>query len=270
MNSSLLFLDESFCNATNITSVTGLRVPLQKFEEVQLAFRKQLKYRLGLDQDMLFTRLPHLHGSSMLEKHDQVTDDLKLAVFSDVVDLVLNAELSLYRVGYYVSSTFRKIAGRSETGEEMGQGFAWTDIVRYLEPYLENNYVIPIMDGFNERQVERFSQLIGTTSMIRSQGHEEILSIRHTNRIIGEVFFASHRHSVLTQIVDVCSYLRHMCDRERAEILKSDFAIELANIGECLKPSMAIEVVKVIRYEGKLTGPKDIIHVVTNSERLNG
>lgn len=263
---SLLFVDECSSHQTRISSITGCRIPLQKVDDFRLEFYSKIIKRLAMNEDHLHTHLPALHGSSMLNDYENATDDMKIGAFSDVAELVVNADLRLYRYGQYVSSTIRDIAGSSETGEGFAYGFSWMMMLSLLKPYLEDNYIIPIMDGFNEDQVRRFSQMPISLGMIRAQGNEDILTIKNSNHLLGEVYYADHRYSILTQVVDVCGYLRHVLDRERAGIINSEFLEQLLPIARKLNSIIVHEEVAVMRYNEQLTGPDNVSFIYKNVE----
>ena len=269
MEASLLFLDESYCQLTKIASVTGLRVSLEKVDATRFQFMKTILQRLGMaEEGVIHTHLPPLHGSDLLRNHPDVNDALRLKIFQDVADIVINQELPIYRVGYYISRVFRQTF-HGTSGELAGYQLAWHGIANTLQAYLQRGFIIPVMDqSSSDLQLRLFSNLPSSCAMIRAQGGRDMLSISGTERILGEMLFADHRYSFLTQIVDLCGYLRHMCDRRRANAIESSFQESLVEIGANLEPMIAAEHILVMELNGTPSGPESVNHTLRNDVLL--
>ena len=270
MNTSLLFLDDTYGkNTTQVAALTGLRVPVEKLENVRLAFAEMLLNRLKLKRDdHITTHLPPLHGSAFLKDRTDVDDELRLQIFKDVVDIVTNSQLSIHRVGIFVSDEAKKL--HKDSTERFAYSLAWFQMIDTLESYLRSNYLIPVMDRTDDVfRLWQLSNLVGQGVLIRAQGHGEMYSLKGAERILGEVLFADHRYSFLTQIVDICSYLRHVCDRMRVGLAHSEFQQRLAEVGGMLKPAIAYEGVYPIMYNDKPLGPANVTHIHYSGELLD-
>ena len=270
INTCLLFLDDTYGkNTTEIASLTGLRVPVEKVEIVRLAFAEMLLNRLNLKRNgCIETHLPPLHGKELLKNQPGVDDQLRLAIFQDIVNIVLDAKLSIHRDGIYVSDELHQLY--KDPTERFAYQFAWFRIIETLGPLLKSNYIIPVMDRTDDEvRMRHLSDLVRQGVLMRAQRHGDMYSLKGGEHILSEVLFADHRHSFLTQIVDVCSYLRHACDRSRIGAVSTEFRRRIVEIGMTLEPAIAYESVSVIYFNNAPTGPESINHFFYNDQLLD-
>jgi hypothetical protein len=234
---------------TVISSLTGVLVPTHNYAELRTKFYVLLDWSIKPEPNVINMAVPELHGSKLLPGED---DEKKLNILERVVDLVLGNHLEIYRVGYYITKTIRK----TFKGDEALLGMLWLEILNSLRPKIENEMIIPVMDGFDRNMVRKFSQLIKGMDVIRAAGHEQSISLKHSENILGEVFYADSQYSVFTQVADLVSWLRQLADISREGKELTSYKKRLLKISEKLEPAIVgDDGVKAMELNGKTQGP---------------
>ena len=73
------------------------------------------------------------------------------------------------------------------------------------------------------------------------------MSIKHSENILGEVFYADSNFSILTQLADMVSYLRNTVDISRTFKELSGFKKRLLKIAEGLSASIKFEEIGALK-----------------------
>jgi hypothetical protein len=193
---------------TVISSLTGIMVPIHRYAELRTKFYDLLEWSITPETNTINLHVPELHGSKLLPDED---DEKKLNILEGVVDLVVKNQLEIYRGGYYITNTIRK----HFKGDEEMLGGLWCGILNTLKPKIEKEMIIPVMDGFNKSRVRKFSQLVKSMDVMRAAGYGQSISIKHSENILGEVFYADSQYSIFIQVVDLVSWLRQLSDISR-------------------------------------------------------
>ncbi len=180
MNLNFLFLDECYNDEMNVSSLSGLLIPANKYIELRNKFFKNLEEAIKPQEGVINLRPPELHGSNLLRDAD---DKTKLKAFEGITNLIIDNKLEIYRVGYFITKTLKKVF----VEDEKLLGLSWYAILTMLQPKLEQEAIIPIMDGMSAHTIYRFSGLIKTLDVCRAAGLEHDLSVRNTENILGEV-----------------------------------------------------------------------------------
>jgi hypothetical protein len=209
----LLLLDESTNKAIrpNTESLTGLLVPVQKIDAVRQGFYEVLRTLDSSAPHIVNMAPPEIKFSSLLP--DQA-DDVKLRVVAGIVRLVSAKRLSIFRVAYYLTDEVKQKLSADQGLTSLN----WGGIQTVIQPVLDKGIVIPVIDGGFDggfRPIaDKFAFGVKSCDMIRSAGHGESLSIRHTENLC-EAVFADSRHSVLIQVVDMIAGLRRLAETAR-------------------------------------------------------
>jgi hypothetical protein len=233
---------------TVISSLTGVLVPTHKYAELRTKFYDLLEWSIKSEPNAINMAVPELHGRELLPGED---DEKKLKIFEGVVDLVVRNRLEIYRVGYYITKTIRK----TFKGDEEMLGRLWLEILNSLRPKIENEMIIPVMDGFDRNMVRKFSQLVKGMDVIRAAGHEHCISLKYSENILGEVFYADSHYSVFTQVADLVSWLRQLSDISREGKRLTPYKKRLLVVSEKLKPAIVCDEVIAMELNGKTQGP---------------
>jgi hypothetical protein len=85
VNTSFLFLDESYCEQTTISSVTGILVPIEKYAAIRNGFYSKLRDVLSIPTNVIDIGIPDLHGCELLREE---SDEVKFSAFRAVVNLI--------------------------------------------------------------------------------------------------------------------------------------------------------------------------------------
>lgn len=248
MNVNFLFMDESFSETMRVSSLTGIVVPVEHYPRVRTEFYRLLPWAIEPAPNTIASA-PELHGSDFLRSE---TDERKLEVFGGVVDLALAHALRVYRIGYFITDAIEQ----SLLHDRRLIGTCWFSLRSMMEPLLEREAVIPVMDGFNQNLVDQFSAPVKFTDEISSIDKETWLGSRHTRNILGEVFYADSKYSVMIQIADLVSYLRNASDLAKFGFPMSRFKASLAGLSRRLEACIAWEAIISLILNGKIQGPE--------------
>ena len=210
---NLMFLDESKSekvrqSSAYIASMTALIVPAKKYNSVQTAFYDILKPFIQPEENTINLSPPELHGRALLKDLPEADDTMRLQIWHKIVNLVIENQLDIYRVGYYITPEFLSLV----KGDRNGISSCWFRITEVTQPVYQEEQLIVIMDGFNKDAVHKMSGMIRSCDIVRSVGSEDHLSLQNTENLIGEVFYADSQYSAMIQIVDNISYLRQVND----------------------------------------------------------
>lgn len=251
MNANLLFMDESCSkpidnNKTVISSLTGVLVPIHRYAELRTKFYNLLEWSIKPEPHTINMDVPELHGRDLLPKEDC---EKKRNILEGVVDLVVANHLEIYRIGYYITKTIRK----TFKGDEEMLGSLWFGILDALRFKIENEMIIPVMDGFDK--VRKFSQLVKGMDVMRAAGREQSISLKHSENILGEVFYADSQYSVFTQVADLISWLRQLSDLSREGEDLTPYKKSLLVVSEKLEPAIVCDEVIAMKLNGKTQGP---------------
>ena len=246
MNVNFLFMDESYSEAidnknTVISSLTGVLVPIHRYTEIRTKFYALLEWSIKPESNTINMSVPELHGRELLPKED---DAKKLEILEGVVELVVSNGLEIYRRGFYITKTTREYFKHDE---EM-LGLCWIDILHALKPKIENEMLIPVMDGLDKKKVLKFSQIVKSLDVMRAAGHEENLGIRHSENILGEVFYADSQYSIFTQVADLVSWLLQLSNIASEGKELTPYKKKFLLISEKLVPSIVCDEVKAMEF----------------------
>ena len=222
---------------TTIVSLTGIILTPSKCIAVRDSFLKSISPHFIKEDGQRIDNIPEIHGSKMLP---DATDDEKLKIYSAIAQLPEKHGFSVYRVGYYVTPEFKRLYN------DKGQaaiGLSWMNLLNSIKIEYENNYLVPVMDSLNWEDIQKYSGMLQLLNSMRTAGHEKSLSISNSQNILGEVFFADSRFSILTQIVDVISYLRCINDQKEEGLPFSTFKESVYNCNSHLTNKLQCDVV---------------------------
>jgi hypothetical protein len=149
---------------------------------------------------------PELHGSEFLPGKP---DETKLEILAGLVDIINRYRLEVVRVGM--------LDYHGMPSELRGQPSAiyrhcWSDLIAALAGPLAAGMVIPVADMMPEKLMRQISQSAVTHNVIRAAGFEDMLSIRNTENLVGDVLFADSASNSGIQLADTIGYLLNVMD----------------------------------------------------------
>ena len=250
---NFLFMDDSFSRTTHISSLTGIIVPVGSYPSVCAAFYESMRWHIQ-DADGIRTST-ELHGIDFLRN---APDEKKLSVLRSVVSGILKHKLGIYRVGYVITDEIET----TFASDKKLLGTLWISLLSMMTPRLRSETIIPVMDGFDKTTVRHFSSAIKRSNEMRALGYGDVLTIRDSHNVLGEVFYADSEYSALTQMADTVSLLRNVSDRVQLGLPLSLFKEQMAAISSQLSPSIIWEELISLVLDGKLQGPMSLVRPV--------
>ena len=253
MKVNFIFMDECCSDpvdirGTYITSLTGVLVPVQDYAVLRTQFYDLMGWSTRPDDKTINMHVPELHGKDLLPGED---DDRKLEILDGLVDLVTNNNLQVYRSGCYVT----KFLQSKFKGDENLFGHCWFSILFRLEPLIEKEMIIPIMDGLDSKMVRIYSQMIKSLDVMRSADSMPAPSIKHTENILGEVFYGDSQYSIFTQVADIISWLLHIADLSNEGKQLTPYKQSCLKISRKLDNSFEGCEIRPINFDGVLQVP---------------
>lgn len=242
-------MDDCYSKETQISSITGLLVPLNVYADTRSRFYQvtpRIESLLPDGRKFNDIRPPELHSSEFLKELPNADDNLRFHTWEAIVELVLSQELEVYRCGYYITKKVRKWVSGFGTDDKL-RDLCWASLISMLEMKLEQEVIIPVMDSLSKPIAKTFSQLVQTMDQMRAAGWESIMSIKHSENILGEVFYCDSKYSIFIQVADTISYLRHVTDMASKGMELTEFKKRLSTISEKLSPAIKKEEVTILK-----------------------
>jgi hypothetical protein len=237
----LFFMDESYgapiagLGNSPIASLTGMLVDIERYRALRSEYYSALRDLLGKDKSVL--DLPIVHGSKLLP--DQ-TDDVKLGVVRMICELVERHRVQVYRSGYIFDAPFRK-------SRMPPIGVCFLNLLTFISPVTADTFVWPVMELGRQKDVQMFSNTIRFMDLAREAGHANSISIPCSENI-GEVLYATKNHSVLSNMVDLVGYTRHVADLAQHGAEISDFKKALLAASRPLASAMVRDEVTGMQF----------------------
>lgn len=259
-------------NGKILVSLTGILIPVSENDSIRKSLYDVINPIINQKDtngnNIIDFEIPEFHGVDFLRDKE---DDIKLDTYNKLALIVKNKKLRIYRVSYYITKDNKEIL-------EKNQGWlnlCWIGILKQLETLLEHNFIIPLMDGFNNPSMKKLSGFIRDTNTARMNGFDNDIIIKNTTNIIGEVFYADSSYSLIIQIVDIISYLRHVNDlkSEGKELSKFKHQVYLLNsiLKECIQFDQIVEPNKKVvdRINGRIEPITENYHHATLLTKFN-
>lgn len=246
---NFVFMDESYSPLTRISSLTGLVVPVEAYPSIRSDLYDSLKWAIQPESNIVDSS-PELHGSNFLRNK---SDDFKLEVFKNIVNVARKYRLRIYRVGYFIT---RDITACFANDNKL-IGTCWFSLLSMMEPLLKTEMIIPVMDGLDSNVVRYFSPMIKRSNEMMSAGPGESLSLHYIHNVLGEVFYADSKYSVFTQVTDLVAYLRGASDLVALGKPLTTYKTQLSEISESIKDCIEWEELVSLILDGEVQGPKE-------------
>jgi hypothetical protein len=243
---SLLFIDDSFCEKTRISAMVGLLVPLSDYVQLRAGFYGVVGPFIRPEPGHI-ARPPEIHGFNLPGD----TDEEKLRVVTGIVDLVVNSRMKVFRVGYYVTDVLQE---RFSTDGRLKQNCV-ASLRFMIKAELKKQLVIPVMDGIDIDIAKKFSSDAQMADIMRAAAGEKIMSISHSEHLIGEMLYADSEFAVFMQMVDIVAYLRKITDLRDDGYVLPVFKQKLLPLAQRLAPRIAGEHIIAMSFNGVVQGP---------------
>lgn len=243
MDVKLLFIDDCLSNKLpncrcRISSLTGILLTPEQCQQVREALLKIMHPISKVKNGVITLNPKELHGSDFLRSEP---DGMKIEIYSRLSRLPFDFDFDVYRVGIYLTNYFKSIF----KADDRGLGLLWFNLLTALQQQYEQSLLIPIMDGFNQDFVERFSGVLNSSNHLGSILGENVIGLTNYKNILTECLFVDSKYSYLTQLADVISYLRNINDQKAEGCIIEGFKKQLfelnQNLGSCIKFDEIVE-----------------------------
>jgi hypothetical protein len=231
-NVTLLVMDETICHKTDVFALVGLLVPIEQADPIRIALHSFM--RELANQGDIVQPPPELHGSKMLKDVPWATDEHRLRCFEFVVRLLKEHELIVVRNAYFTTPLRRAFA--NFVLDDLRYGFCRQGLIDTIRPLLEDGFVLPIMDGINDKFARILGGYMPMLHALRSDPRPEVRQMTTPNlhHLMDPVFVDSRYFSIM-QVADVKAYLLHIMDWVDLGVpLEGDFKPRLAEIAKTI------------------------------------
>nr|WP_294520990.1 hypothetical protein [uncultured Rhodopila sp.] len=241
MTTMFLFMDEKYADRAaepdcRVTALTGVLIPTG----THAAFRKRF-YEIISDilpaADGVVPAMPLIHASSLLP--DAPDDDVRCRFLGSLIDLVLEFDFRVYRIGYYTTAEALSLFKT----EKALIGLCFQSMLNCLESELLRSQIWPIMEiDRSPDQDKLFAGSIQNLDYYTSRLRPGSVSFNNQN--LGEVLYTTKRSSYGC-IVDSISYLLHIRFLRLYGKAQTAFKERLADVASKIEPAIARnEVIK--------------------------
>lgn len=236
MDTQFIFIDDSFNEDTKYSSLTGILIPLDKFEKIRDDFYFRILNQFIILGDSSFNLTPViLHGKELLKGTAyQDNDEKKIEIFQIVTDIINDNSIKVYRLGWLKDKSVEIYKGL----DSKLIGIIFPKFIELIDKDIQGIKVIPIMDGLDIKTSKIFSQFIKSLEILRRTMGKTNLLIKNSENIYGEVFYADSKFSIFIQLVDMISYMLHCSDYKSFDKTYSDFKGKIIEVTEKIKPEL--------------------------------
>jgi hypothetical protein len=255
------FLDESVCEEINIASLIALLIPEKKMNLILEDFYKIIKKIIDTfpqeeDGGHLLYHTPVLHANSLLKDKSKdnplldlsnITDDFRINIFKEIIQIVEKYELLILRVGYNNLNEFKK---RRSYDKNLYQ-FNWMGISYYLDKSKLFEKVICVMDGTNQEMVNILS-----TWIYDSKGMayfypfmQKSMAITNPNKFQGNVFYTPAKYCEYLQIVDIVAYVLHKKDFKTITNRSNDFIDQIVALAPKIEKNCIVNTLVTMDFK---------------------
>jgi hypothetical protein len=251
MRPYFLFIDECLDEDMNLSALTGIFVPIDKYILVRDAICK-IAFKIQLPKGNVIPPLIELHARDLLSElpddHPNKTDKARISILTDIVDIINSYKLITLRLTYL---NHREIVKFLKDDPKLYQTI-FSDIIDLLHKFWSDSLIIPVIDGIpSSKQSTKKSPSLDT--QLISSFARQIRYIHHMrcNKVvekgshlsgyinIAEPVFADSYYSTLIQLVDLVSYLLHQI--EKADLnpnkIMSDYQKKVFYCGRSIDPN---------------------------------
>ena len=184
---NFLFLDETQSDQQykpQISALTGVLVPVHQYTTLRKGFYDAMHHYVRPKPNH-FGFVPEMHGKKLPGE----TLEEKLANVAAIVDLVVANRLRVYRVGYYITDYLQQ----EMSIDKWMLSTSFSSILHVLADVLEQELIIPVMDGFDANVVKTFSSTLLGCDLIHAAGVG--CSIRNSHNLISAASFVDSKYS---------------------------------------------------------------------------
>jgi hypothetical protein len=248
MSFEFLFLDDSYNESTKYSSLTGIFIPLEKFELIRNDFYTKILNQFIILEKSFNVHPPIIHAKELLKgTRFENNDEKKIEIFRAAKDIVNDNSIQITRVCWSKKSDVSLFNNMDDKLMKL----IFPKFLELVDKHLQNNKIIPIMDGLDTRVSKIFSKFMRTLDISGRIINENSLTIKNSNNIYGEVFYANSKFSIFTQLVDLVSYMLHCIDYKKFEKNYGGVKIKIIDTAEKIKTDLITEKYYITKHNAR-------------------
>ena len=262
----LLYMDETYADAklpvwARAICLSGLLVPAASHSAIRTRFYDAVADAVGREPNTV-PMPPKIHAADLLPGSD---DGTRIVFLNAIVDIILDFELTLYRVGYRPTPELMALL---KTQDEV-LGLAFNGMLHLIEDELANGPVWPVMETNQKSAQDRaFAGSVQFADHVEAHVGSGLLSRDQAH--LGEVLYCTKR-SIHGALVDCAAYLLNVRTVRAQGLPLAPFKQRLVEIAERLAPSVRFDEIIQMQHckpppGGPPTGPYRYVFPITPSD----
>lgn len=219
--------------------LTGMLVPADRHREIRARFYNAVVDAVKSEPNTV-PQVTEIHAAALFPDAD---DDTRVAFLNEVAGIIVDFDLSLYRVGYRRTRALLNIF--KTDGPIIG--LAFQGLLALLSKEMETTSTWPVME--TDRSNAQDQQFAGTVQRVDQMGAyigPEMLSRDQTN--LGEVLYSTKR-SIHGALVDCAAYLLNVRTIAEHGLVFSEYKRRLRDVADRLVPAIRFDEIITMRHQ---------------------
>jgi hypothetical protein len=239
-----LYMDETYPDfslprRTWSVCLTGMLVPAASHREIRARFYNAVADAVGRQSNTV-PPVMEIHAATLLPDSDDVT---RIAFLANLVSIITDYNLSLFRVGYRRTRTLLNMCGTNAAI----LGLAFGGMLNLMSQELESTPIWPVMETDRSNlQDQSFAGAVQFTDHIAAHIGADALSRDQSN--LGEVLYSTKR-SIYGALVDCAAYLLNVRTLAAQGVALSDYKRQLCTVASQLLPIVQFDEIITMRLE---------------------
>lgn len=259
METLFFFIDESKSTETQIASLTCILVTQNQIFKVRndlfIIYEKVIKKMNEGNAQSVIMMPPEFHGSTFLrtskkseeEFYKHIDDDFRLEIIEDIIKVVNDNDLSIYRIGNtHADKMVNDFGFDSNLYAEL-----YLQLTALMNSYAEDYFIIPVMDYIQDTKLKFISPYVWNC-MVYNHLYKDltvdnpICSSNGKNFLINTVFANSSEHEII-QLVDIISYVLQKNDIDKIRKDLSPFSKSIVEIYKVIRKELLHDTIITIK-----------------------
>ena len=237
-------MDETYADLTkppeaHSVCLTGMLVPADRHREIRGQFYEAVADAVRREPNVV-PPVTEIHAASLLPNAD---DDTRVAFLEKLVGIIINFDLSLYRVGYRRTPILLEMF---KTDKAI-LSIAFTSMLDLISAELKSTPIWPVMETDHSKvQDQAFAGTVQFADHIAAYIGPEMLTRDQAN--LGEVLYSTKR-SIHGALVDCAAYLLNVRTFAAQGLISSDYKRRLSLVAERLTPAVKFDEVITMSHD---------------------
>ncbi|MFA6966696.1 hypothetical protein [Bosea sp. (in: a-proteobacteria)] len=233
------YADRSLSLSHRAIALTGLLVSADGHRDLKEKYYASIAQVVGRVPNVV-PAISEIHAARLLPGAD---DDARITFLNCIVDLILDRQLSIYRVGYFQSKKMMDTFG----SERSIVGLCFFSMLQMLETALSECAIWPVMEAdHSKEQDQAFAGQVQFADHLASHIGAAALSRDQMN--LGEVLYSTKR-SIYGAMVDCVAYLLNVKWVADQGLALSPYKRRLLKVAERLSPTVMHDEIIRMKFE---------------------